>query len=187
MKIVEIRLVDIKPYEKNPRNNLKAIDKVARSIEEFGFKVPMVIDKDNVIVTGHTRYLAAQKLGMEKVPCIMAEDLTEEQIKAYRLADNKTAEFSGWDFELLEEELENITELDMTDFGFLDDNESFSALDDLMEDEFVNDHSLDQHDSFNITFTFDNANKEVIQSYVKENGKEYIVDMILKEAEAWQG
>lgn len=90
-KIVYKRLDELKPYENNPRRNDKAVDAVAASIEQFGFKVPIVIDNDNVIVAGHTRYKAAGKLNMDEVPCIVADDLTPEQIKAFRLADNKTA------------------------------------------------------------------------------------------------
>ena len=109
---------DIKPYEKNPRNNDNAVDKVAESIKQFGFKVPIVIDKDDVIIAGHTRYKAAQRLGLTEVPCIKADDLTPEQVKAFRLADNKVAEFSEWDFDLLQEELDALLDFDMSEFGF---------------------------------------------------------------------
>lgn len=108
---------DLKPYENNPRRNENAIEKVANSIKEFGFKVPIVIDTNDVIVAGHTRYEASKRLGLDAVPCIVADDLTEEQIKAFRLVDNKTSEFSGWDFTMLEQELAEI-EMDMTMFGF---------------------------------------------------------------------
>ena len=110
---------DLKPYEKNPRKNDTAVDAVAKSIEQFGFKVPIVIDADNVIICGHTRYKAAQKLGLDSVPCVIADDLPPEKIKAFRLADNKTAELAAWDFELLDAELANLT-CDMNDFGFAD-------------------------------------------------------------------
>lgn len=89
MEIREVEIGLLKPYENNPRNNEAAVDKVAASISEFGFKVPIIIDRENVIVAGHTRYLAAQKLELQKVPCIVADDLTPNQIKAFRLADNK--------------------------------------------------------------------------------------------------
>ena len=118
MNVQEIKLKDIKPYEKNPRKNDQSVDKVANSIKEFGFKVPIVIDKNNVIVCGHTRYKAAKKLGLSVVPCVVADDLTEEQIKAYRLADNKVGEDSLWDMDLLGSELEDILNIDMEDFGF---------------------------------------------------------------------
>ena len=119
MNIKEIAIDKLREYENNPRNNDSAVDAVAGSIREFGFKVPIVIDGDNVIVCGHTRVKAAQKLGMETVPCIIADDLTPEQIKAFRLADNKTGELAGWDFAKLEEELFGISDkFDMSAFGF---------------------------------------------------------------------
>ena len=118
MQIKMVELKDLKPYENNPRNNDEAVKYVAKSIEEFGFKVPMVIDKDNVIVAGHTRYKAAKKLGIEEVPCIIADDLTEEQIKAFRLVDNKVAERATWNDDLLEIELNDILNINMQDFGF---------------------------------------------------------------------
>ena len=118
MDVIEKKLKDIKPYEKNPRKNDNAIDAVASSISQFGFKNPIVIDKDGVIVCGHTRYNAAKKLKLDTVPCVIADDLTEEQIKAYRLADNKVAELAEWDIDLLGEELDGIFDIDMSDFGF---------------------------------------------------------------------
>ena len=98
MQIEEINVKELVPYERNPRKNDKSVDKVAESIKTFGFKVPIVIDKDNVVVCGHTRLKAAKKLGLEKAPCIRADDLNEEQIRAFRLADNKVGEESEWDF-----------------------------------------------------------------------------------------
>lgn len=119
MQIQEILLADLREYENNPRNNDGAVQAVAESIKEFGWKVPIVVDRDNVIVAGHTRYKAAQRLGLDKVPCIIADDLTPEQVKAYRLADNKTGELAEWDFNALEAELFELSEaFDMDDFGF---------------------------------------------------------------------
>ena len=117
MQIVEKNIDELTPYERNPRKNDNAVQYVANSIKEFGFKVPIVIDKNGVIVAGHTRLKAAKELGMKTVPCIVADDLTEEQVKAFRLADNKTGEMAGWDFSMLEEELSKI-DLDMNLFGF---------------------------------------------------------------------
>lgn len=116
MQIVELNIEVLKPYEKNPRKNDDAVEYVANSIKEFGFKVPIVIDKDNVIVAGHTRYKAAKRLNIKKVPCIIADDLTPEQIKAYRLADNKVAEKAEWDFDLLNGE--EITKRVLEDVGY---------------------------------------------------------------------
>ena len=118
MTVVERKLTEIKPYERNPRRNDDAVKYVKRSIEEFGFKVPIVIDKEGTIVAGHTRYKAAKQLKMKTVPCVIADDLTEEQIRAFRLADNKTAEFAEWDFPLLNEELMALCSFKMPDFGF---------------------------------------------------------------------
>jgi hypothetical protein len=118
MNIVEMNVSDLVPYGNNPRKNDDAVDKVALSISAFGFKVPIVIDRNNVIVTGHTRLKAAKKLGFKTVPCILADDLTDEQIKAFRLADNKVAEFSTWDEEKLLQELDALSDIDMSLYGF---------------------------------------------------------------------
>lgn len=135
MQIIDKNIDELMPYEKNPRKNDAAVDKVAASIQEFGFKVPIVVDKDNVIAAGHTRLKAAKKLGLETVPCIIADDLTEEQINAFRLADNKTAELAGWDFDLLAEELQGIEEIDMEQFGF-DDSAVAEEEIEVQEDDF---------------------------------------------------
>ena len=119
MKIVLKKTKDLIEYENNPRNNDEAVEAVAKSIEEFGFKVPIVITSENIIIAGHTRLKASKKLGLDEVPCIIADDLTDEQIKAFRLADNKTAELATWDLSKLEEELLNI-DMDMLQFGFED-------------------------------------------------------------------
>lgn len=136
MQIIEKNIKELIPYEKNPRKNDKSVDKVAKSIDQFGFRVPVVIDKDNVIVCGHTRYKAAQKLQLASIPCVVADDLTDEQIKAYRLADNKVSEDSEWDIDLLAEELNGIIDIDMSDFGFLD-IEDDSDIEDAQEDNFT--------------------------------------------------
>lgn len=126
MKIIDIKITSLKEYENNPRVNDAAVDKVAASIREFGFKVPIVIDSNNVIVCGHTRLKAAHSLGLDVVPCIVADDLTDEQIKAFRLADNKTGEFAEWDFEKLETELAAL-EMNMSAFGFESKDEKSGA------------------------------------------------------------
>lgn len=130
MNVQEIKLKDIKPYGKNPRKNDDAVPYVAESIKQFGFKVPIVIDKNNVIVAGHTRYKAAKKLGFKSVPCIIADDLTDEQIKAFRLDDNKVSEKAEWDLDLLDSEIEEIFDIDMTDFGFELESEELEAEED---------------------------------------------------------
>ena len=118
MEIKNLDVDELIPYEKNPRKNDDAVQYVAESIKQFGFKVPIVIDRNNVIVTGHTRLKAAKELGLKQVPCIVADDLTDEQIKAFRLADNKVSEKAEWDFELLDEELSEILDINMEDLGF---------------------------------------------------------------------
>ena len=129
--------MDLIPYINNPRNNTEAIDKVASSIKNFGFKVPIVIDSSNEIITGHTRLKAAEKLKIEEVPCIIADDLNDAQVKAFRIADNKVAEFSNWDMELLKIELEELSfeNFDMGDFGFDDMDFEFDSKE-AVEDDF---------------------------------------------------
>lgn len=117
MEIIEKRLNELTPYKNNPRKNDQAVDAVAASISHFGFKVPIVIDRDGVIVCGHTRAKAAKKLKLESVPCVVADDLTEEEIKAFRLADNKVGELAEWDLPALDLELADL-DFDMSDFGF---------------------------------------------------------------------
>lgn len=170
MQIEYIKLKDLKPYDKNPRKNEAAIEYVAESIKQFGFKVPIVVDANNEIVCGHTRYLSAKALNLKEVPCIKADDLTEEQIKAYRLADNKVAEFSEWDFNALEFELSNIADLDMSDFGF--------ELEVIGVDEFGTDFELpngDKSDIVQITFTLHEEQKELI-NYALEQVKDSILE-----------
>lgn len=138
MNIVQMSISDITPYEKNPRKNDEAVKYVTESIREFGFKVPIVVDKNNIIVAGHTRYKAAKKLKLNEVPCIVADDLTDEQIQAFRLADNKVAEKAEWDFDLLAEEMEDLIncDFDMTLFGFeLDEPEEVEVQEDDFEAE----------------------------------------------------
>lgn len=121
MKVVEMELRKLIPYENNPRKNEKAVDAVVNSIKQFGFKNPIIVDENMVIISGHTRRLAALKLSMEKVPVIIAKDLTEEQVRAFRLADNRVASFSTWDENKLKEEIAEINEIDLSDFGFKKD------------------------------------------------------------------
>lgn len=133
MQIVEKPVGELIPYENNPRKNDEAVQYVAASIREFGFKVPIVIDRDGVVVAGHTRLKAAKELGLKTVPCIVADDLTEEQVKAFRLADNKTSEVAGWDFSLLDIELDGL-DMDMEQFGFTSAELDDRAIDDLFMD-----------------------------------------------------
>jgi hypothetical protein len=119
-RIIYLSPEQITPYDNNPRKNERAVPYVMESIQKFGFKVPIIIDKDNIIVTGHTRHKAAIKLGLKEIPCIKADDLTPEQVKAFRLADNKTGEFATWDTDKLLEELGDLEALnfDLETIGF---------------------------------------------------------------------
>lgn len=132
MEIVNKNINEIKMYENNPRNNDSAVEYVANSIKEFGFKVPIVLDKNNVIVEGHTRYKASKLLNITEIPCIIADDLSDEQVKAFRLIDNKAAELASWDIDLLNLELENIKDIDMELFNF----EISNILDNVVDDEY---------------------------------------------------
>lgn len=121
IEIKYVKLQALTAYENNPRKNEEAVQFVKNSIRDFGFKQPIIVDENNTIVCGHTRAIAAAELGIEEVPVIYADDLTDEQIKAFRLVDNKTAEFADWDMDKLGIELDELSgsdELDMTEYGF---------------------------------------------------------------------
>lgn len=128
-RIVYRTLDSIEPYYGNPRQNDAAVEAVANSIREFGFRSPIVVDADGTIIAGHTRYKAAKALGMDEVPVLVAADLTPEQVNAYRLADNKTAELAEWDMDLLAQELDCLAGLDMEQFGFDEDISSMEFMD----------------------------------------------------------
>ena len=169
MKIIDMNVEDLIPYVNNPRINDNAVDFVAASIREFGFKVPVIIDKDNVIVAGHTRLKAAKKLGLEKVPVIKADDLTEQQIKAFRLADNKVSEFAVWDLEKLDIELEAISDLEMVDFGF----ESLGADDESTEPAGTTDSDFNYEEQYGvIVMCKDEAEQEQVYNRLVEEGFE---------------
>lgn len=167
LKIVYKKISDLTPYGNNPRLNDGAVDAVAKSIEEFGFKVPIVIDKDGVIVAGHTRLKAAKQLQIDEVPCIIADDLSDEELKAFRLADNKVSELAEWDFEKLEAELTDI-DFDMSDFGF-----DFNTIDE--ESDKFDDADTDYHDINDktiIAIEFD-TEQELESAFQKLNDEGY--------------
>lgn len=153
----------VRPYPNNPRNNKKAVAAVAASIKEFGFKVPIVVDTAGVIITGHTRREAALSLGMKTVPVIVADDLTEAQIRAFRLADNKVSEFSEWDEDALAEELAQLDEaalgIDMADIGF--EMEDAPSADDFSDDFTLPDNG--RPEMCTCTFTLHYRQKELIE------------------------
>ena len=165
MDIVEKRLDEIHPYENNPRKNDEAVEAVANSIKEFGFKQPIVVDSDGVIIVGHTRYKAAQLLGLETVPVLVANDLTEEQARAYRLADNKVSELAKWDDERLKYELLDIKDIDMSDFGFT----TFE----IEDEEPLNTKNVEWHEKMQIIIDFDNEDdmEETFNRLIKEGYK----------------
>lgn len=169
MKVENRSVEELVPYEKNPRINKDAVGKVAKSIEKFGFKVPIIISEENVIVAGHTRLKAAKQLGIENVPCVVASDLTEAELKAFRIADNKVAEYSEWDETLLEielRELENIG-FDIEEIGF--------SMEELDAD--INDEVADKDDlSGEIT-----AGYEVIIECEDESQQEMIYNKMIEE------
>lgn len=132
MNILQLPLTEIHPYKNNPRKNDKAVEAVAASIQQYGFLVPLVISKEHEIIAGHTRFKAAKMLGLASVPCVIADELTPEQVKAFRLVDNKVGELAEWDVDLLPLELADIA-ADLSAFGF----ESIS------EDEFGEEFTLD--------------------------------------------
>lgn len=178
MEIIIKKINEVKPYENNPRFNDDAVEYVKNSIKEFGFKVPMVIDKNGTIITGHTRYKAALELGLEEVPCILADDLTEEQIKAFRIADNKTSDLSSWDDDLLGEELKDLIDIDMTDFGFGDFE--LSMLTEDMEADGYDDDLIKEYSSNSDEFL---TNKRVIITYKTPEETEFLKNLLKEDEE----
>ena len=169
------------PYDKNPRQNDDAVQYVAESIKEFGFINPILLDASGTVMAGHTRLKAAKQLGLKEVPVVYVDDLSEEQAKAFRLADNKTAEFASWDEGLLEQELAEILELDMSLFGF--DEESTLA-DELVDDKYTLAVNIPQYEITGDCPTFDDmldADKsdelisEIQQSGVSEDEKRFLI------------
>lgn len=182
INIQEIKLKDLKMYENNPRINDKAVKYVANSIKNFGFLVPIVIDKDNVIVCGHTRYLASQELNLKTVPCIRAENLTDKQIKAFRIADNKIHEKSSWNNDLLKEELTQLQDFgfDLEDFGFLDfelnyilSDNAENFINNLEENDFNGKNLLNEF--FSLTFVFSKNKEELIKGYIVKTEKKTLL------------
>ena len=178
MKIEYITLDKIKPYENNPRINDYAVKYVANSIKEFGFKVPIIIDKDNVIVAGHTRRKAAENLGLDSVPVIRADDLTEDAIKAYRIADNKASEYSTWDYEKLYLELDEIN-LDMQDFGFTEYENNEDILNDLYNNDNFEKRNI-MSEFYNVAVSFPIEYKTAIQNWIKNHETGALANYIIK-------
>lgn len=171
MNIIEIPVNQIKPYKKNARFNENAIPKVAESIKQFGFKNPIIVDKNMSVIAGHTRLAAAKTLGLVKVPCIIADDLSPEQVKAFRLVDNRTSEFASWNYDLLQTEIENL-DYDLSDFEFPD----LTYEDTLDADELES--MLD--DDTDPTSEYGKDDEEETDSKPLEHKEEYKVEIICK-------
>lgn len=166
---------ELKPYKKNAKkHNKEQVEQIANSIKEFGFTQPVIIDKNNCVVAGHGRILGAKKAGLKQVPTVCLDDLTEEQIKAYRLVDNKLNE-SEWDYSLLDEELENLTEdIDMDLFGFDENVDLTKAFEYETKDKI-------EKNFFVVSLAFPKDEKEVIMKYLNKN-KEKVQEIIRKKA-----
>lgn len=145
----------VTPYENNARKNDDTVPYLINSIKRFGFRVPLVIDKDGVVVCGHTRLKAALQIGMDRVPCVRADDLTKSEIKAFRLADNKIAEMSGWDFGKLEIEMDELKD----EFGDLDDFGFGEKADGNLDDFFSDDENAGEKEKKTITVTCPDCGK----------------------------
>lgn len=172
-QIEVVSMDEITPYENNPRINDNAIDKVVESISEFGFTNPILLDENNVIIAGHTRYEASKVLGLDEVPCIYLTDLSEEQIKAYRLVDNKTSEFANWDFNALSKELAEIGgSIDMSLFDFPEDEFN---VDDFNTDFDLPEGGQSEIRTMNFTLHVEQQNKilEAMESIDLENVEKY--------------
>ena len=175
LNIVYKPIKELKPYKKNAKKHSKEqVEQIANSIKEFGFTQPVIIDKHNSVVAGHGRILGAKKAGLKQVPTVCLEELTEEQIKAYRLVDNKLNE-SEWDYSLLDEELENLTEdIDMDLFGFDENVDLTNAFDYETKDKI-------EKNFFVVSIAFPKDEKEVIMKYLNKN-KEKVQEIIRKKA-----
>lgn len=175
MELLEIE--KIKPYERNPRKN-QDIDKVASSIKEFGFQQPIVLDKKNIIIVGHTRFLAAKKLGMKKVPCVIANKLTEAQAKAYRIADNRVAEESKWDNEKLSLELIELQKdnVDLDSLGF--EREELDKIFNEKDPLFVSPDGFDMQEIPELNEEFMPSQVRMIQLFLNSSSEPIFKEMI---------
>jgi len=182
MKIEIVDINSIQPYKNNPRKiSETAIDKVANSIKEFGFRQPIVVDKDKVIVVGHTRFNASKKLGLKEVPITVADNLNQEQINAYRIADNRTNEDAEWDYKLLQEEFSNLVDekfnLELTGFNE-DELKKYLAMEEDFEVDLPEINNEDKQPFQQITFTLHNEQYEIVQQALDYIKKQNIDDSI---------
>ena len=166
MEVKNVSIDSIKPYKNNPRDNEAGVDAVANSIKDFKWQQPIVVDENNVIIVGHTRYLAAKKLGLKEVPVKVATGLTTEQVKAYRLADNKTGELTSWDDELLGGELNDILDIDMSDFGFDEENNAPKFDDEYSQKTDAIEYKPHEKEKPNISELADTTKYEEVKQYI---------------------
>lgn len=176
VEVIRKKIGDLIPYENNPRINDDAVKVVMKSISEFGFRIPIVIDMNNVIIAGHTRIIAAENLKIKEVPCLIANDLTPEQVKAFRLVDNKTSEFSTWDFEKLEKEMSELADLDfdMSSFGFFQTDDGYIEGFFIDEDSSTetNEKAVEKNKVL-IEFSLNEQTIEEIETLLDKNGCDY--------------
>lgn len=170
VKVKNVKIQEIKPYENNPRDNDKAVEGVAKSLQEFGWQQPIVVDKDNVIIVGHTRYKAATKLGYKEVPVTVADNLSPEKVKAYRLADNKTGENAIWDNKKLLKELESLSDKAYTGF------KESSIFEDVL-DESDNSPVVENDKGVTYSMKFSTQNKEAFEKI-----KQYATEVLAIES-----
>ena len=179
-----VQIGSIKPYETNPRDNKKSVDKVVDSIKQYGWRVPIVVDENSVILAGHTRYKAARILGLESVPVHMADNLTDEQKTAFRIMDNKAQDFSEWDKDLLTVELKKLADLDfdmaMTGFSFDEIEKLTQDLLDFEEpQEIITDQEFEKLDDIQ------SSNVRMVNLFLNQESEPYFQEMIMALRERW--
>jgi ParB-like chromosome segregation protein Spo0J len=184
MEILTVNIEDIKPYEDNAKEHpIEQIEQIKKSILDYGNNDPIAVDENNIIIEGHGRYIAMSELGCDTVEIIRLEHLTEEQKKAYRLVHNKLTMNSDFDFTLLEKELSELDAFDMEAFGF-DELQEYEHIFDLLEDDTsMSLQNSDDKSTFNITFTFPTEKEETIKNYIKDVGKDGLVEEIIMHIE----
>lgn len=177
VKVVTRRLEELKPYGNNPRQNDNAVSAVAESIKEFGWQQPIVVDENDIILVGHTRFKAAKRLGLKTAPVIVAKGLTEEEARAYRLADNRLAELAQWDFEKLGEELDNLDNFDFGSFGF---DFSFMEYDDKLDDHLAEyfEEEDDEETLYPIRLEIDRKYQKIVHEYKKAGSRRVEKDVV---------
>lgn len=175
MKIEYANIEDIKPYENNPRDNRRAIELVANSIDSYGFLQPIVINKDGVVIVGHTRLEAAKALGLKQVPVVVADKLTEEEANAYRIVDNRVGELSYWDVDLLNEELGGLSKESAEAAGFTMEETGVFEL--IAAGDFIPEGS--ERTTFAMTLNFTKDEYEVVSNFEEQKGREALAELVV--------